>query len=249
MTVRQHRRGDKTPDSGASYGQLRLPHTPKEDTDVLPPPCARMDQDPDPLAALEQTASHRLGLVEPGDGAGLLPVLTAVSAFLATWLGRKEPAVYQQLREFCYEATAKRGPLAKSWWSRRALCRCWAGSWRSGGHAVGPGPDATTLGTRFTVLAISVVLSGLCHPGGVDRPGRHGQTCLAAGVAAHAAPGAPGGPTDLTVLVLADRGLYARWLFRRITRLGWHPFLAHQYGRDVAAYGSGAWGTLADLGA
>src|SRR6266705_4765741 len=36
-------------------------------------------------------------------------VLTAVSAFLATWLGRKEPAVRQQLREFCYEATAKRG--------------------------------------------------------------------------------------------------------------------------------------------
>ena len=35
--------------------------------------------------------------------------LTAVSAFLATWLGRKEPAVRQQLREFCYEATAKRG--------------------------------------------------------------------------------------------------------------------------------------------
>src|SRR5215470_2316282 len=35
--------------------------------------------------------------------------LTAVSAFLATWLGRKEPAVRQQLREFRYEATAKRG--------------------------------------------------------------------------------------------------------------------------------------------
>jgi len=27
------------------------------------------------------------------------------------------------------------------------------------------------------------------------------------------------------VIVLADRGLYARWLFRRLTRLGWHPFL------------------------
>ena len=35
--------------------------------------------------------------------------LTAVSAFLATWLGRKEPAVRQQLREFCSEATAQRG--------------------------------------------------------------------------------------------------------------------------------------------
>ena len=32
-------------------------------------------------------------------------------------------------------------------------------------------------------------------------------------------------PRAWTVLVLADRGLYARWLLRRITRRGWHPFL------------------------
>jgi hypothetical protein len=37
--------------------------------------------------------------------------LTAVSAFLAMWLHRKEDAVRQQLRECCYEATAKRGPV------------------------------------------------------------------------------------------------------------------------------------------
>jgi hypothetical protein len=35
----------------------------------------------------------------------------------------------------------------------------------------------------------------------------------------------PAIPSRLTVIVLADRGLYARWLFRRIRRLGWHPFL------------------------
>ena len=35
--------------------------------------------------------------------------LTAVSASLATWLGRKEQTVRQQWRKFCYEATAKRG--------------------------------------------------------------------------------------------------------------------------------------------
>src|SRR5918993_3288578 len=35
--------------------------------------------------------------------------LTAVSTFLGTWLHRKEPTVRQQLREFCYEASAKRG--------------------------------------------------------------------------------------------------------------------------------------------
>ena len=35
----------------------------------------------------------------------------------------------------------------------------------------------------------------------------------------------PAMPRGWTVIVLADRGLYARWLFRRIVRLGWHPFL------------------------
>jgi len=36
----------------------------------------------------------------------------------------------------------------------------------------------------------------------------------------------PGLPATIrTVIVLADRGLYARWLFCRIVRLGWHPFL------------------------
>src|ERR1700676_3125396 len=35
----------------------------------------------------------------------------------------------------------------------------------------------------------------------------------------------PAIPPTWTVLVLADRGLYARWLFRRIVRVGWHPFL------------------------
>src|SRR5919197_3420800 len=35
--------------------------------------------------------------------------LTAVSAFLATWLYRKEDTVRQQLREFCDAAAATRG--------------------------------------------------------------------------------------------------------------------------------------------
>ncbi len=35
----------------------------------------------------------------------------------------------------------------------------------------------------------------------------------------------PAVPATWTVIVLADRGLYARWLYQRIVRLGWHPFL------------------------
>lgn len=32
-------------------------------------------------------------------------------------------------------------------------------------------------------------------------------------------------PADWKVIVLADRGLYAQWLFNAMTALGWHPFL------------------------
>ena len=35
----------------------------------------------------------------------------------------------------------------------------------------------------------------------------------------------PAVPATMTVIVLADRGRYARWLFVRLRRLGWHPFL------------------------
>ena len=35
----------------------------------------------------------------------------------------------------------------------------------------------------------------------------------------------PAIPTTMTVIVVADRGLYARWLFQHIVSLGWHPFL------------------------
>jgi hypothetical protein len=152
--------------------------------------------------------------------------LTAVSAFLATWLGRKEPTVRQQLREFCYEATAKRGT------ARCALVvepcfeplLAWVvGQWE--GTQLALALDATTLGARFTVLAISVVYRGCAIP--------VAWTVLAA-TAKHAwrrewlrmlRQVRRAVPRSWTVLVLADRGLYARWLFRRITRLGWHPFL------------------------
>ena len=152
--------------------------------------------------------------------------LTAVSAFLATWLGRKEPAVRQQLRAFCSEATAKRGT------ARCALAvepcfvplLTWVvDQWE--GPQLALALDATTLGNRFTVLAMSVVYRGCAIP--------VAWTVLAA-TAKHAwrrewlrmlRQVRRAVPRSWTVLVLADRGLYARWLFRRITRLGWHPFL------------------------
>jgi hypothetical protein len=85
--------------------------------------------------------------------------------------------------------------------------------------------DATSLGDRFVVLAICVLYRGCAIP--------VAWTILPAGKK-HAwrrewlrmlRTLRPAIPKTWTVLVLADRGLYARWLFRRIVRLGWHPFL------------------------
>src|SRR4029450_5529630 len=73
MTGQHHHRDDKTPLGWAWYGRLHRSHHPKEDTDVLPPPCDRMDHHtPCPLAPLDQITSHGLGSVEPGDGVGAL---------------------------------------------------------------------------------------------------------------------------------------------------------------------------------
>jgi hypothetical protein len=152
--------------------------------------------------------------------------LTAVSAFLATWLGRKEPAVYQQLREFCYEATAKRGTARQELVVETCFVPLlgWVvAQWE--GTQLALALDATTLGTRFTVLAISVVYRGCAIPVAwtvLAATAKHAwrREWLRMLRQVHRAV-----PRTWTVLVLADRGLYARWLFRRITRLGWHPFL------------------------
>ena len=176
--------------------------------------------------------------------------LTAVSAFLATWLGRKEPAVRQQLREFCYEATPNAGrTAARSRWNP-ALCRCWAGSSTSGRARNWPWPlTPRDLGHTFYRLGDQCGVSGLCHPGGLDRPGGHRQTCLAAGVVAHAAAGAPGGST-----LLDGPGAGRSGLVRPLAVSAHHPagmasVFAHQHRRHLSAHGPRAWAPLEDVGA
>jgi len=152
--------------------------------------------------------------------------LTAVSGWWATATGQALGTVRQRLREWCYPVERKRGP------NRHALVvePCFAallawivGQWS--GQQLALALDATTLGERFVVLAISVVYRGCAIPvawavvvggqRGAWRPEWERLLAHLAGVV----------PADWTVIVLADRGLYARWLFVTIVRLGWHPFL------------------------
>jgi hypothetical protein len=145
---------------------------------------------------------------------------------LAQGLERKSNTVRQRLREFCYEAQAKRGGPRQEVQveSCFAPLLAWVLSWWEG-KQLALAVDATTLGQRFVVLVVSVVYRGCAVPvawtvlpatekhawrGEWLRMRRQVRTVV---------------PRRFFVIVLADRGLYARWLFQRIVRLGWHPLL------------------------
>ena len=107
--------------------------------------------------------------------------------------------------------------------------------------------DATTLGDRFAVLAISVLYRGCASP-------------VACAVLPATAQGAwktewvrllqqlPATiPATMMVIVLADRGLYARWLFQAIVHLGWHPLLRVNAGGLFRPQGWARWRSLASF--
>src|SRR3989454_3218355 len=226
MTVRHYCRSDKTPSVGHRMGSCVYPIPPRR----IPMSChprvtewtmtlqAHLPHLSTPQATV--LALWSLGMVLARSGA-----LSAVSAFLATWLRRKEQTVRQQLREFCYEAEAKRGT------ARHALAvepcfvplLAWVVCvWQ--GTQLALALDATTLGTRFTVLVISVVYRGcaipvawVILPAGAKHAWRREWLRLLRLLR-------PAIPRGWTVIVLADRGFYSPLVFRRITRLGWHPF-------------------------
>ena len=170
--------------------------------------------------------------------------LSQVSVVLAMILGQPETTLRQRLREWYYPAHDKAGK------HRRQLVveSCFApllgwvlAWWPDESRELALALDATTLGQRFTVLCISVLVRGCAIPvawkvlaynqKGSWQP--YWQALLAHldGVI----------PADWTVLVLADRGLYAPWLYRQIVAQGWHPFLRVNVGAKACLWGSDRW--------
>jgi hypothetical protein len=156
--------------------------------------------------------------------------MVQVSALLAAVLGQHEQNVLQRLREWYLDASRKSGkhrddvdvsacfgPLL------RWIMRLWHDP--EGKKRLVLAMDATSLGERWTVLAISVVI-------------RHCAIPVAWKVIRMYEPGSwkpywealfqeLKGSIDpqWMVIVTADRGLYARWLFKLIQGCQWHPFL------------------------
>ena len=170
--------------------------------------------------------------------------MVQVSALLAFILQQQEQSVFQRLREWYLDAAHKSG--SKQGKKRRDLdvTTCFAPllrwivqRWEPGNQQVVLVLDATSLREQWTVLAISVVLRGCAipvawkvvtgHQKGSWRP--HWEGLL------HHLQGSL--PTDWQVVVMADRGLYARWLFEAISGCGWHPFLRLNVGIKARAIG------------
>ena len=174
--------------------------------------------------------------------------LTAVVAFLATAGERKPNTVRQQLREFAWEASAKQGDKRREIVVELCfvpLLRWILSRWQ--GSQLALAIDATTLSDRFVVLAISVVYRGCAIPvawtilrAGEKRAWRREWLRMLRLLR-------PAIPPTWTVLVLADRGLYARWLFRRIVRLGGHPFLRINRGGTFRPQGQARYASLSSF--
>jgi len=173
--------------------------------------------------------------------------ISQISALLAQLLKQKEGTVFQRLREWYLDREHKSGdhrreldvtscfgPLL-SW-----IIRLWVGNEKRIALVL----DATTLGDRWTVLAVCVVIRGCSIPVAWKVIGAHAKGSwrpyweqLLKRLKGYI-------PADWQVLVLADRGLYARWLFEAIVANGWHPFLRINLGVKARAAGESDFGWI-----
>jgi len=174
--------------------------------------------------------------------------LTAVADWWACRLGQPFNTVRERLRDTYREADAKAGARRRE----LDLGVCWAPwlgwvleGWE--GALLAVALDAMNLGDRFVVLAVSVLYRGCAVPvawkilkAGEKHPWRPEWLALLKqfqGVV----------PPDWRVVVLADRGLYAKWLFGGIVELGWHPLLRVNKGGCFRPEGHRHWRPFAHL--
>ena len=174
---------------------------------------------------------------------------TLVAAWLSCTVGGTEDSWRHRLREWCYDKWDKKG----SQQSLVVACSCfgpllrWVLSWwvDAGQQQLALAMDASTLSDRFTVLCISVLYRGCALPVAwaiVPAWGKGAWQPIWLDLFDLLVESVP---SDWTVLVLADRGLYARWLYQHIQRVGWHPFLRINQGGKARPLGMDSYHWLA----
>ncbi|CAK0749759.1 conserved hypothetical protein [Gammaproteobacteria bacterium] len=152
--------------------------------------------------------------------------LNAVANSLSTILPKSFNTIREKLRNSYREASAKPG-------NHRAeleVTQCWAPfvSWileKWSGTQLAIALDASSLGDVFVILQISILYRGCSIPiawkilkANEKHPWKDEWLVLLEKLKNLI-------PDSWTVIVLADRGLYAKWLYETIVSLKWHPFL------------------------
>jgi len=176
--------------------------------------------------------------------------LTQVSATIAALTDKKEDAVRQRLREWYRDKAHKKGE------KRREIVveHCFApllkwvlSLWPATERRIALALDATTLSDRWVVLVISVVYRGCAIPVAwvvltANKKAAWKPYWLSLLTQIKASI-----PDDWFVLVTADRGLYANWLYQAIVDAKWHPFLRINLGGKYRPQGASEFRWLSQL--
>jgi hypothetical protein len=176
--------------------------------------------------------------------------LTQVSRFIAIVNGEKPNTVRQRLKEWYQEAKAKKGNKR----STLEVNQCFAPLllWiidllPASMKQIALALDATSIGDKFTVLSINVLLAGCGIPvawcvvnatvPGSWKPQWQKLIQDLNGVI----------PQNWNVIVCADRGLYADWLYELIICAGWHPLLRINHQGTYRVPPHGEWRSLSEV--
>lgn len=176
--------------------------------------------------------------------------LTQVSNFIAKINGEKPNTVRQRLKEWYQEAEAKTGNKRCS----LDVSSCFAPLMRwvisllpRNIEQIALALDATSISDKFVVLSLNILLAGCGIPMAwcvvkSSEPGSwkpHWQKLIAKLQDAI--------PRSFEVIVTADRGLYAAWLYQVIVQAGWHPFLRINHQGTYRIPLNNTWRPLAEV--
>jgi hypothetical protein len=190
---------------------------------------------PPVLYQIEARLSQQLPTLRPAQQRGLAlwvygtilaqsACQTAVIAALLTF--GSWSALRQYLREWLYDGSDKAAPCQTAVEVHRCfapLLRWVLHGWQ--GRELALAVDATLHRKQVAALVVSVLYRGAAIPVAwhilpANRPGVWMSPILRLLRVLH-----PAVPPHMTVLVLADRGLWSPRLWKRIRDLGWHPVL------------------------
>ncbi len=190
-------------------------------------------------------ATWSFGMVITGSSS-----LTRVSEFIARINQEKSNTVRRRLKEWYQDSQAKKGK------KRRELdvTECFApllkwilSLWNSPDKWLPLAIDTTNIGSNFTVLSLNVLYQGCGIPvawkivkgteKGSWKPHWLNLFQLLKDVV----------PPDWQIIVSADRGLYADWIFEAICSLNWHPFLRINHQGTYQIKGEEEWQSLGSV--